>query len=124
MTIGMVGLAVIFMLVGMMVQFRLKSKFSEYRNVSTSSGLSGKEVAEKMLRDNGMYDVQVISVRGFFSDHYAPTKKRLILVQKFMKEEMCLPRRLQHMSVAMQFSTCYSLFYANFKEQICTCYTN
>jgi Zn-dependent membrane protease YugP len=75
MTIGMMGITVIFMLVGMMVQFRLKSKFSEYRKVPTSSGLSGKEVAEKMLRGNGIYDVQVISVPGFLSDHYYPTKK-------------------------------------------------
>ena len=59
----------------MIVQYRLKSKFSEYSKIPVSSGLSGKEVAEKMLHDNGIYDVSVTSVPGFLSDHYDPTKK-------------------------------------------------
>lgn len=64
---------------GMLVQFRLKSKFKTYSKVPTSSGLSGKEVAEKMLHDNGIYDVNVVSVPGFLSDHYDPTKKTVNL---------------------------------------------
>lgn len=79
MTFGMIGISMVFMLLGMLVQFRLKSKFSEYGKVGTSSGMSGKEVAEKMLRDNGIYDVQVVSVDGFLSDHYDPTKKTVNL---------------------------------------------
>ena len=79
MTIGIMGISIIFMLIGMLVQFRLKGKFKEYAKVPTSSGLSGKEVAEKMLRDNGIYDVEVISVPGFLSDHYDPTKKTVNL---------------------------------------------
>ena len=67
------------MLIGMAVQFRLKSKFAEYSKVPTSSGMSGKEVAQKMLRDNAIYDVQVVSVNGFLSDHYDPTKKTVNL---------------------------------------------
>ena len=67
------------MAVGMIVQFRLKSKFAEYAKVPTGSGLSGKEVAEKMLHDNGIHDVTVISVSGFLSDHYDPTKKTVNL---------------------------------------------
>jgi len=47
--------------------------------VPLSSGLSGKEVAEKMLRDNGIYDIEVISVNGFLSDHYNPSKKTINL---------------------------------------------
>jgi hypothetical protein len=65
--------------IGMVVQSRLKSKFSEYSKVATSSGLSGKEIAEKMLHDNGIYDVTVVSVQGFLSDHYDPTKKTVNL---------------------------------------------
>ena len=61
------------MLMGMIVQARLKSKFSAYSKVPTGSGLSGKEIAEKMLHDNGIYDVTVTSVQGFLSDHYDPT---------------------------------------------------
>ena len=56
MTPGILGISLFFMLIGMVVQFRLKSKFKVYAQVPTSSGLSGKEVAEKMLRDNGIYD--------------------------------------------------------------------
>lgn len=79
MPLGIFGISLIFMVIGMIVQFRLKSKFSEYGKVPTSTGLSGKEVAEKMLRDNGIFDVQVISVPGFLSDHYDPTKKTVNL---------------------------------------------
>lgn len=79
MTIGILAISILFMLIGMLVQFRLKSKFSEYSKVPTSSGLSGKEVAQKMLRDNGIYDVQVISVEGSLSDHYNPVNKTVNL---------------------------------------------
>ena len=79
MPIGIFAVSIIFMLIGMAVQWRLKSKFAEYSKVPTGSGLSGKEVAEKMLRDNGIYDVSVVSVQGFLSDHYDPTKKTVNL---------------------------------------------
>lgn len=79
MTMGIIAISLIFMLVGMMVQFQLKSKFTGYSKVATSSGLSGQEIAEKMLRENGIYDVQVISVDGFLSDHYDPVKKTVNL---------------------------------------------
>lgn len=79
MTIGIIAISLIFMVIGMVVQFRLKSKFTEYGQVPVSSGLSGREVAEKMLRDNGISDVQVISVDGFLSDHYDPSKKTVNL---------------------------------------------
>ncbi len=79
MTLGIMAVSIIFMVIGMIVQARLKSKFKEYSEVPTSSGLNGREVAEKMLRDNGIYDVQVVSVPGFLSDHYDPTKKTVNL---------------------------------------------
>jgi Zn-dependent membrane protease YugP len=79
MTFGILIVSLLFMALGMLVQYRLKSKFAEYAQVPTSSGLSGKEVAEKMLRDNGIYDVQVISVDGFLSDHYNPLNKTVNL---------------------------------------------
>ncbi len=71
--------SLIFMGLGMLAQYKLKSKFKEYSNVPTSTGMSGKEVAEKMLRDNGIFDVQVVSVGGFLSDHYNPTNKTVNL---------------------------------------------
>lgn len=79
MTFGMIAISLIFMVIGMAVQYRLKSKFTEYGQVPNSSGLSGREVAEKMLRDNGIYDVQVVSVPGHLTDHYDPTKKTVNL---------------------------------------------
>jgi Zn-dependent membrane protease YugP len=79
MPLGIIFISLLFMVLGMIVQFRLKSKFSVYSKVPTGSGLSGKEIAEKMLHDNGIYDVSVISVPGFLSDHYDPIKKTVNL---------------------------------------------
>lgn len=70
---------VISMLVSWWVSSRLKSKFEYYSNVHLRNGLSGKEVAEKMLRDNGINDVQVISVPGQLTDHYNPADKTVNL---------------------------------------------
>ncbi|MCY0977798.1 zinc metallopeptidase [Chryseobacterium wangxinyae] len=67
------------MLVSWFVSSRLKSKFEHYSNVHLRNGLSGKEVAEKMLRDNGIHDVQVISVPGQLTDHYNPADKTVNL---------------------------------------------
>ena len=69
----------IFMLVGWLVSRRLKSVFSEYSQVALSSGLSGKEVAEKMLRESNIFDVKVISVEGQLTDHYNPVDKTVNL---------------------------------------------
>lgn len=79
MPISIIVISVVFMLIGMVVQGRLKSRFAEYSKVPTSSGLSGKEIAEKMLQDNGIYDVKVVSVNGFLSDHYNPSNKTVNL---------------------------------------------
>jgi len=69
----------IFVGISMLVSMVLKSKFKKYAQIPLSNGLSGREVAEKMLRENGIYDVQVISTPGFLSDHYDPTKKTVNL---------------------------------------------
>ena len=66
-------------LVSMYVSNRLKSKFKKYSKVHLQNGMSGKEIAEKMLRDNGITDVKVISTPGMLSDHYNPTKKTVNL---------------------------------------------
>lgn len=79
MPISIIIISLLFMGLGMIVQSRLKSKFTEYSKIPTTSGLSGKEIAEKMLHDNGIYDVSVVSVNGFLSDHYDPTKKTVNL---------------------------------------------
>lgn len=61
------------------VQQRLRSKFKKYSRTPLTSGLSGREIAEKMLSDNGIYDVKVISVNGQLTDHYNPVKKTVNL---------------------------------------------
>lgn len=71
--------SIIFLGISMLISFRLKSKFNQYKKMALAIHLSGKEIAEKMLRDNGIHDVQVISVDGFLSDHYNPSKKTVNL---------------------------------------------
>jgi Zn-dependent membrane protease YugP len=71
--------SLLFVGISMLVSWRLKSKFSQYSAFTLRSGLSGKEIAEKMLRDNGIFDVQVTSVEGFLSDHYNPLDKTVNL---------------------------------------------
>lgn len=61
------------------VQQNLQSKFKRYSQVTVSSGLTGREVAEKMLRDNGIYNVRVISTKGQLTDHYDPTRQTVNL---------------------------------------------
>ncbi len=71
--------SIIFLGISFLVSSTLKNKFSKYSQIPLAKGLSGKEVAEKMLRDNGIYDVQVISVNGYLSDHYNPFDKTVNL---------------------------------------------
>lgn len=66
-------------LIGGVVQSRLKSKFAKYSKLTLRNGLSGKEIAEKMLADNNIYDVKVISVKGRLTDHYNPQDKTVNL---------------------------------------------
>ena len=71
----MIGIA----LVSFIVQWRFKSKFKEYSEMPLLSGLSGKEVAERMLKDHGIYNVRVISVEGQLTDHYNPKDRTVNL---------------------------------------------
>ncbi len=79
MTPSIMFVSILFMVISMVVSMILKRKFSKYSNVPLSNGMSGKEIAEKMLRENGIYDVNVVSVQGFLSDHYDPVKKTINL---------------------------------------------
>jgi Zn-dependent membrane protease YugP len=71
--------SMIFAGISMLVSMMLKSRFSAYSKQPLSSGLSGKLVAEKMLKENGIYDVQVNLAEGFLSDHYNPANKTVNL---------------------------------------------
>lgn len=69
----------IFMLIGWLVQSRLKNKFKQYSQTHLTRDLTGAEVARLMLADHGIRDVQVISVEGQLTDHYNPTNKTVNL---------------------------------------------
>ena len=62
-----------------LVSARLKSKFQKYAQIPLPAGMTGKQVAEKMLQENGIYDVSVTSVAGHLTDHYNPTNKTVNL---------------------------------------------
>lgn len=72
-------LIIVIGIVGMLVQWRLQSVFTNYSHVRTSNGMTGRDVAEKMLRDNGIYDVRVTSTQGHLTDHYNPADKTVNL---------------------------------------------
>ncbi len=77
--IGYVVIAGVFGLVSMLVSGRLKSKFKKYSKVHLRNGMSGAEIAEKMLADHGIRDVKVISTPGMLTDHYNPMNKTVNL---------------------------------------------
>lgn len=68
-----------FMLIGWLVQSRLKSKFAKYSETHLTRDLTGAEVARLMLADHGINDVQVISVEGQLTDHYNPSNRTVNL---------------------------------------------
>ena len=68
-----------FMIVGGIVSSKLKRKFKKYSKIATLSGMSGKEIAERMLTDSGINNVKVISVPGKLTDHYNPIDRTVNL---------------------------------------------
>ena len=71
--------SLLFVGISLVVSMILKGKFSKYSKIPLSNGMSGKEVAEKMLRENGIFDVKVAASQGFLSDHYNPANKTVNL---------------------------------------------
>ncbi len=70
---------ILVMLLSMIVQGMLQSRFRKYSKVPVGNGMSGAEVAMKMLNDNGIYDVKVVPTQGMLTDHYNPTTKTVAL---------------------------------------------
>jgi len=79
MTPSIMIVSFLFLGISMLVSLVLKGKFKKYSKVPLRNGLTGREIAERMLRENGIYDVKVISVNGFLSDHYNPANKTVNL---------------------------------------------
>ena len=72
-------LIIIFAALSFFVQYKLSSKFKKFKNIHLSNGMTGKEIAEKMLLDHGIRNVKVISTKGKLTDHYDPLKKTVNL---------------------------------------------
>lgn len=70
---------IIVMVLSLIVQQMLQSRFNKYSQVPTSGGMTGAQVAEKMLRDHGIYDVQVVPTNGMLTDHFNPQTKTVAL---------------------------------------------
>ena len=77
--IGYIVIAGVFGVLSMLVSSKLKSKFKKYSKVQLRNGMSGAEIAEKMLADHGIRDVKVISTPGMLTDHYNPGNKTVNL---------------------------------------------
>ena len=75
----MFGIIILFVIIGFVVQQRLKSKFKKYSKEALSNGMSGAEIAKKMLEDHFIYDVRIESVAGKLTDHYNPINKTVNL---------------------------------------------
>lgn len=69
----------VFLGISFLVSAILKSKFTKYSKIPLANGMSGMEIAERMLKENGIFDVKVTSVQGFLSDHYNPINKTVNL---------------------------------------------
>ena len=97
-------------LVGGLVQAKLKSKFKKYSKLRLQNGLSGREIAEKMLHDHGIYDVRVISTRGRLTDHYNPKDKTVNLSEAVYNERNAAAAAVAAHEVghAVQHATAYS----------------
>ncbi|HUM45384.1 MAG TPA: zinc metallopeptidase [Chitinophagales bacterium] len=102
----MIGL----LLVGFIVQARLRSKMSEYSKYPTPNGWSGADVAEKMLRDNGIYDVKITSVPGHLTDHYNPADKTVNLSPEVFEGRSVMAAMIaaHECGHAVQHATAYS----------------
>ncbi|MFV0290044.1 MAG: zinc metallopeptidase [Mangrovibacterium sp.] len=97
-------------LVSWLVSNRLQSKFNHYSQVRLSNGMSGAEIAEKMLHDHGIHDVKVISTPGRLTDHYNPQNKTVNLSESVFNERNAAAAAVAAHEVghAVQHATAYS----------------
>ena len=99
------------MAVSWLIQWRLRSKFQQYSQVGLSSGLSGAEVAAKMLADHNIHDVRIISTEGQLTDHYNPTDKTVNLSESVYAERTAAAAAIaaHECGHAVQHATAYSM---------------
>lgn len=111
MGMGYMVLAGIIMLMSWFVSNRLKSKFEFYSKLHLQNGMSGAEIAEKMLSDNGIYDVKVISTSGQLTDHYNPADKTVNLSESVYNQRNAAAAAVaaHECGHAIQHATAYSM---------------
>jgi hypothetical protein len=109
---------IVLMVISMIVQYRFKSKAKKYSQVGLSNGLSGAEIAKKMLNDNGIYDVQVIHAQGQLTDHYNPMNKTVNLSDEVFHGRSVLAAAVaaHECGHAVQHATAYS--WLEFRSQM------
>lgn len=103
--LGIIGLASFY------ISSKLKSKFAFYSKVHLRNGMSGAEIAQKMLQDNGIYDVKVVSVAGRLTDHYNPADKTVNLSEAVYNQRNAAAAAVAAHEVghAVQHATAYSM---------------
>ncbi len=97
-------------LISTYVSSKLKKKFAHYSKIQLRNGMSGEEIAKKMLADNGITDVQVISVKGQLTDHYNPRNRTVNLSEVVFHERNAAAAAVSAHEVghAIQHATAYS----------------
>ncbi|MBD2713532.1 zinc metallopeptidase [Microvirga sp. STR05] len=107
---GIYFIVILAMVVSWIIQWRLRSKFSQYAQVGLQSNLSGKQIAELMLADHGINDVRVISTEGRLTDHYNPTDKTVNLSEAVYAERSAAAAAVaaHECGHAVQHATAYS----------------
>lgn len=104
-------IGIVFMLIGLAVSQVLKSKFKKYSKMPLSTNMSGKEIAEKMLKDHGIGGVRVESVQGKLTDHYNPTNKTVNLSPEVYNGKSAAAAAIaaHECGHAVQHATAYSM---------------
>jgi len=97
-------------LVSWLISNTLKKKFEKYSKISLRNGMSGAEIAQKMLNDNGIYDVKVISTPGRLTDHYNPKNKTVNLCEAVYNQRNAAAAAVAAHEVghAVQHATAYN----------------
>ena len=102
-------LIIVLMIASAGIQWRLRSKFKEYSLIPLRSGLSGAEVAARMLADNGIYDVRIISTEGQLTDHYNPADKTVNLSEGVYAERSAAAIAAHECGHAVQHARGYAM---------------
>lgn len=108
---GLILIFIVFFILSFAVSSTLKRKFKKYSRIPLKNNLSGREIAELMLRDNGIHDVQVISVRGQLTDHYNPLNKTVNLSEQIYNGRSAAAAAIasHECGHAVQHATAYNL---------------